>query len=345
MIDPVQITEIEKVLLLQHYRKPAFRLISERAHTILLSSTGKTPYEISHILFRDEKTIREWIKAFGQRRISSLFPKYEGNQNASKLTLDQKKQLKEILSLPPSESGENYGLPKAFWDISTLRNYLVAKFGVIYESPQSYHLLFKICNFSFKLPAKFDLSRKDEDLIEKRVTEIREAIIPLLKDPGWTVLAEDESRIVWEAIVRRCWLPMGKKSILKVERENVAQSYAGFLDLKTGKPHLFSMPWQNQKEMIKVLRKLQKKYPNKKICLVWDNAPWHRGKLIREKLTKDLKGFYLLAFPPYAPDTNPQEHIWKWGKDQISNVQFGTMQELAKTFRKTIMSRNYPYQI
>lgn len=341
MIDSVQITPEEKDLLLQHYRKPQFRLISERAHTVLLNSTGKGPYEIAQILFRDEKTIREWIKAFGKRRISSIFPKYQGNQNAAKLTLGQKTEIAKVLALPPSD----YSTPKAFWDVSALRNYLVAHFGVIYESPQSYHLLFKISNFSFKLPAKFDLHRKNEKEIKEKLLEIRKTITPFLKDPDWVVLVGDESRIVWEAIIRRCWLPKGQKSILKVERENVAQSFAGFLNLKTGQPHLFLLVWQNQKEIIKALKLLSKKYPKKKICLIWDNASWHKGKLVRDKLKGELKQFYLIAFPPYAPDCNPQEHVWKWGKDQISNIQFSTMKDLVQAFKKTVTGRNYPYQI
>lgn len=341
MIDPVRITQEEKELLLQHYRKPQFRLISERAHTVLLNSLGKGPYEIAQVLFRDEKTIREWIKIFGKRRISSIFPKYQGNQNAAKLTPDQKAEIAKTLASPPSD----FGTPKAFWGVSSLRNYLVAHFGVIYESPQSYHLLFKISNFSFKLPAKFDLHRKDDKEIKQRLLEIRKTITPFLKDSSWAVLVGDESRIVWEAIIRRCWLPKGQKSILKVERENIAQSFAGFLDLKTGKPYLFSLPWQNQREIIKALKQLGRKYPGKKICLVWDNASWHKGKLVKDKLKGELKQFYLLAFPPYAPDCNPQEHVWKWGKDQISNIQFSTMQDLTQAFKKTITGRNYPYQI
>lgn len=343
MIDPVQITNEERKLLLQHFRKAKFGLTHERAQTVLLFSDGYSPFEISKVLYRDEKTVREWVKSYQKIRLASLFPKYQGNTNASKLTKGQKKEIARVLLSPPKEDG--LGLPKAFWDVSTLRNYLVAHFGVIYQSPQSYHYLFKLGNFSFKLPGKFDLSRKNDKEIKKRIKEIKEEIQPYFKNPDWEILVGDESRIVWEAIIRRCWLPKGQKTILKVERENVAQSFAGFLNLKTGKPHLFPMPWQNQKEIIKVLRQLKKKYPGKKICLVWDNAPWHKGKLVREKLKKELSQFYLLAFPPYAPDTNPQEHVWKWSKDQISNIQFSSMKELISTFRKTVMGRNYPYQI
>lgn len=339
MIDPAQITLEEQRLLLQHFRKGS-GLTHERAQAILWFTSGKSVYEIAGLLFRDEKTIREWIKTFNRTRIASLFPKYRHDTNASKLTPSQREEIKRVLASAPSQSG----LPVTFWDVSTLRNYLVAHFGVVYESPQSYHFLFRISSFSFKLPSPFDIHRNEKQ-IKKRVKEIRREIAPLLCDPSWAVLVSDETRIVWQAIIRRAWLPKGEKTVIKVHRENLAQNFVGFLNLKDGRPHLFSVPWQNQKETIKVLKLLKNRYPEKRICLIWDNAPWHRGKLIREKLKNDLQGFYLIAFPPYAPDTNPQEHVWKWGKDQVSNTQFSSLAELTRSFRRNILGQNYPYQI
>lgn len=340
MVDSVQLTPEEFNLLIGHKRKARSELISERAHTVLLSSKGCTPVQIADVLFRDEKTIREWIKAFSESGISSLFPKYFDNQNASKLTKEQREQVSKILKSPPSESG----LPKSFWDVSTLRDYIVAHFGVVYQSPQTYHFLFKISNFSFKKPAKFDVKRNDI-LVKERVEEIRKVISPMLSDPDWVVLVSDESRIVWEAIVRRCWLPKGKKTILKVHRQTESQNFIGFLNLKTSKPHLYAIPWQNQKEIIKTLKLIRKKYPDKRICLIWDNAAYHKGKEIRQELKTNLKNFYLINFAPYAPDTNPQEHIWKYSKDQISNTQFNSMKELIQSFKSVVMGRTYPYQI
>lgn len=340
MIDPAQPSEVEKVLLLSHHRKAGGGLIAERAHAVLLSSTGHSPYEISEILFRDEKTVREWIKAFGQKRLASLFPKYKGNENAGKLTREQKEEIGKVLSKPPSE----YGIPREFWDVSALKAYMTAYFGIVYESPRSYHFLFKVSNFSFKYPATFDLHRNEEQ-IRERVNQIREAVKPKLSDPRWVVLASDESRLTWEAIIRRCWLPKGQKSILRVERENVAQNLIGFLNLKTGRPHLYGIPWQNQKEIIKVLGKLKNVYPDKRICLVWDNAAFHKGRDIRKALKTELKPFYLVNFPPYAPDANPQEKVWRWAKEQVANRQFSSLIGLRRYFTSVLMGRNYPYQI
>lgn len=339
MIDFACPTNEEIALLKQHYQKGTGK-VSQRAHALLLAAAGKTAYDISQVLFNSEKTIRSWLKLWRQKRLAAIFSQHHANQNAAKLTKEQKVEVARALSSPPSA----YGLPKEFWDVSALKSYLTAYFGVIYESPQSYHFLFKTSHFSFKLPAKFDLHR-DEELVKKRIGEIRATLAPLFNDPAVAILVSDESRVVWESIIRRCWLPKGRKSILKVNRENIAQNFVGFLDLKSGQPHLFAVPWQNQKEIIKVLKKLRQRYSGQKICLVWDNAGFHKGKEIRGALRGSLSNYFLLNFPPYAPDTNPQEHIWRWSKDQIANHQFSSLRSLALTFRKIVMSRKYPYQI
>lgn len=341
MVDFVSLSMQEKEILLQHYRKAQNQLIKERAHAILLNDRKKTPYEIAQILFRTEKTVREWIKRFHLRRISTIFPSYNNNQNAAKLTKAQKLELLKVLSQPPSE----YGIPYKFWEVKSLRSYIKAYFGVEYESDESYRLVFKLLNFFYHLPNKFNIKR-DGQKIERRIRQIKEEIKPYLKDNRWVVLASDETRVVLEAIIRRLWLPKGQKSILKVKRDNQYQNFIGFLNLKTGRQHLFEIKKGNQEEIIKSCLKIKKLYPKKKLCLIWDNAAYHRGKKIRHALkTGILKDFYLINFPPYAPDKNPEEYVWKYGKDKIANYQFSNMVELVKTFKQIITGRIYPYQI
>lgn len=353
MIDSARPTKVEKKLLLQHYRKARDTLIGQRAHAILLNSDGYSAYEISKILYRTEKTVREWIKRFHQERIGSLFPRYRFNQNAAKLTSKQKKEIEKVLSKPPSD----YGIPKEFWDVSSLRSYIKAEFDVEYESEESYRLIFKLGNYSYHLPAKFNIKR-DEKRIAERMNEIREEISPFFDDPEWVILVGDETRLVWETIIRRAWLPKGQKTILKTYQKRDYQNFIGFLNLKTGRPHLYRLRWQNQTEVIPALRKLkreyqkeyQRKYPNPKdlkICIIWDNASFHRGNNLKEQLEKgkSLSSIYLINLPPYAPDKNPEEHIWEYAKGEIANQPYDSLATLVREFEKVVMGRNYPYQI
>lgn len=339
MIDPVHLSSEEIVLLRQHFRKAQKSLIRERAQTLLSAHSGFSPYQISKILLRAEKTVREWIKQYQKTGLSSIFPLYKGD-NAAKLTRKQKQELATVLSQKPSV----YGIPASFWDIVSLRTYIKAEFGVEYESPESYRLIFLLHNYSFHLPNTFDIHR-NEKTIKKRVKEIKTEIKPFMKDPSWVVFAADESRIVWESIIRRLWLPKGKKSIMKVERKRRSQSFIGFLHLKTGEELLFPLSWQKQDTIIPVLQGLVKKYFDKHLCVIWDNARFHKGKKIKAQLSTTLKNIHLINLPPYAPDHNPQEHVWKYGKDKLANNQKDSLEETVASFQSIVTGRNYHYHI
>lgn len=337
-----QITPEEKEILTKFHRDGTSTLIRDRALSVLLSSEGLSVKVIAKSLSRDIDIVRKWLNEFKKTRISSLFPQYYGNTNASKLTKAQKKQIAKVLSRPPSE----YGIPKEFWQVKDLKKYIRSEFGVIYESDRSYHFLFKLSRFSWKLPDKFDIKR-DDQFVKKRVKEIRKEIKPLLKSPSWVVLVSDETRLVWETQSRRAWLKTNEKTILKVNRSKDYQSFLGSLNLKTGKCHLHSLAWQNQEEVIKALRKLKKQYPGKKICFVWDNARWHKGKKIKRELRRkgSLTNFHLINFPPYAPDANPQEHVWKYVKDRIAHQTTMSFKQKVNQFKLSVIHRKFNYQI
>lgn len=339
MIDSVRLSSEEVMVLKQHFRKSQHGLIRERAQAIFSAHQGFSPLQICKILLRSEKTVREWIKGYKTSGIASIFPQYKGD-NASKLTREQKQELAVVLTQKPSV----YGIPASFWDIATLKTYIKAEFGVEYESAESYRLIFLLHNYSFHLPDTFDIHR-NEKTITKRMREIKREIKPFMKDHSWIVFASDESRIIWESIIRRLWLPKGKKSIMKVERKRQSQSFIGFLNIKIGEELLFPLSWQKQDTIIPVLEELTKQYPDKRICIIWDNARFHHGKKLKAKLSTTLKTIRLINLPPYAPDHNPQEHVWKYGKDKLANNQRDSLEETVAAFRSAVIGRNYHYHI
>lgn len=229
---------------------------------------------------------------------------------------------------------------------SQLKDYIKAEFGVVYESIQSYYYLLRFSRLSFKYPDKFDF-RRDETLIAQRLKEIRQEIAPLLKDNRWEVFASDETGLLWEALTRRAWLKKGQKTVIKVDRSKERQSYLGFLNLKTGKCHLYRITKGKQEYIVEAIRKHLKKYPRKRICIIWDNATHHKGKLIRGTLGKSqpLERAHLIALPPYAPDSNPIEYVWRESKDKISNHQYQDFETTKRVFERQINSRLFHYQI
>jgi transposase len=76
------------------------------------------------------------------------------------------------------------------------------------------------------------------------------------------------------------------KSVREFTLDSKAASFAGFLEK---------------------VREENSKY--KAVIVVLDNFPTHKSKSVREKAEE--MGIYLVYLPPYSPDLNPIEFIWK----------------------------------
>lgn len=329
-------------LLVDHYKTARSRLIRERTHAILLSMQGRHVPDIACILLRDEDTVRDWLKAYAADQLASLFPRYTNNLNASKLTRNQLTEIKTTLQKPPDSVG---GLPSAFWSVKRFRSYLQAEYGVVYESNRSYHHLFAVSNFSFKLPEGFD-RRRDDELVASRMQAVAVEVAERLA-AGDQVFAADECSLVWETEYRRVWLPTGRKTVLRVCRQKIRQHYFGAWNIGTKREELIRLDWQNTVTIIGALRELTKRYPGQRLCLVWDNAAWHRAKQLRALLGSrhEFAHIRFIWLPPYAPDNNPQEHIWKVAKSVTKNTVTSTFEELKQVFETAISGKTFDYQM
>ena len=87
------------------------------------------------------------------------------------------------------------------------------------------------------------------------------------------------------------------------------------------------LPFANTASMQEYLSEISKNVASgKHAILVLDCAPWH--------LTKKLKvpaNITLLSLPPYAPELNPQEGVWRVLKDRyLNNRVFDSMEDITE---------------
>lgn len=68
------------------------------------------------------------------------------------------------------------------------------------------------------------------------------------------------------------------------------------------------------------LKKLKQKYPDKPIAIVLDNARYQHCFYVTT-WAKSL-GIHLLFLPPYSPNLNIIERVWKFTKKEILNAQY-----------------------
>lgn len=329
-----------KVLLNWKKRSDTMVLIRLKAEAILYASMGVSIEIISSSVDRSQRTVSEWLSDWNYYRLQSVVTGHAGNQNAAKLTREQKADLKKVLESPPSEGG----ISADFWDVPALEDVIKTKFEVEYESDSSYQLLMRFLGMSFKKPDPFD-KRRDEAKIASRMEEIKEQVRGLLAE-GYEVYAVDEVRVEHEAETRRMWLPRGKRTKIKVDRKKSAHSFFGALSLTGKKMKIYPiMGQQNAEQSILMLSRLQRETPGKKIAAVLDNASFHHAKDLTKLFSPGeiLEQITPIFLPPYAPDHNPTEHVWNAAKGHISNLQRDTPEETFSAFMSYVTSRQFDY--
>lgn len=71
------------------------------------------------------------------------------------------------------------------------------------------------------------------------------------------------------------------------------------------------------------LKAFSKKRPNEFKIVVIDNAPFHSTKNIEVP-----DNIYLLRIPPYCPELNPCEQVWKYIKERFKIQRFEDLTQL-----------------
>jgi len=110
------------------------------------------------------------------------------------------------------------------------------------------------------------------------------------------------------------------------------------LNLHSGQEVAMRSDLMNAEISAQFLEMILETNPDVPIILFWDRAPWHRGKPIN-KILDDNPRLEIIFFPTASPDLNPQEHVWKAVRKQVSHKHLeAKLPELADRFLNKLNS-------
>ncbi|OGN60292.1 MAG: hypothetical protein A3D96_05630 [Chlamydiae bacterium RIFCSPHIGHO2_12_FULL_44_59] len=89
----------------------------------------------------------------------------------------------------------------------------------------------------------------------------------------------------------------------------------------------------NAESTIRFFQKIEEAYPGKrKVNVFCDNASYYRNKTVRHYLGTSKIVLHFL--PPYSPNLNPIERLWKWMKERVI---YNTYYEYFDDFREAVL--------
>ena len=138
--------------------------------------------------------------------------------------------------------------------------------------------------------------------------------------------AMDEHRVGLKPILRKVWSLRGQRPTLSVyPRYEWLYVYA-FVQPSTGRSFYLTMPTVNKAAFLMALQHFAEHVladKRKLVILLVDNAGWH------VKLTDPLpNGLHLRYLPPYSPELQPAEHLWRLTDVPLVNRCFASLDDL-----------------
>lgn len=105
---------------------------------------------------------------------------------------------------------------------------------------------------------------------------------------------------------KSCWCPKGQRPAVPCHHIREYMYAYGAVEPLSGDNFFLAMPFCNTVCMNLFLKELSKVYPDDMILLCVDGAAWHKSGAL--SIPGNIELFFI---PPYTPEMNPIEQIWK----------------------------------
>ena len=151
--------------------------------------------------------------------------------------------------------------------------------------------------------------------MEKKLPEILAPVLNQVELRGRTVrlMFQDEARFGRMARPRRCWAPLPWRPVMLNGYERQFVYVYGAVSPLQGDLDWMICAEMNTVRMGEFLEQVSRAHPRDFIVMILDGASSHKAKELA--VPHNIR---LVPLPAYAPELNPQEHVW----DELREKEF-----------------------
>lgn len=286
--------------------------IRDRIKAILLRDKGWSYKKIADVLLISDESVRNHIQDY--LRANKLKPESGGSESS--------------LNATQSELLQKHLEEHTYLHVKNIARYIDVQWGVVYTVSGLTQWL-KRNGFSYKKP-KLVPGKADKEKQENWIADYEK-----LK----AALPEDEAICFMDGVhpshnvqIGYGWIRTGKDKLIPSNTGRSRLNLTGAIDISSHKIVIQEDPMLNAQATIDFLKKVEMSQPDKACVHIFcDNARYYRNKNVTAYLENSKVKLHFL--PPYSPNLNPIERLWKWMKEV---VVYNTYYECFKEFRCAI---------
>ena len=304
---PTEVTSL-KVL-----HKTADKKQRDKIKAILLLDKGYEYSEIAEILLIDYTTVWRWYETYITGGTNALLKDYYVG-GMCKLTEVQLDQLVEHLECTMYLTAKEVCVfvKKTFKVKYTIKGMtgLLHQLGFTYKKPKH-------------IPGKADIEAQEAFI--KKYRKLRKN-----KAPEDRIYFMDGVHPMHNSQPAYGWIKKGKDMVLKANTGRQRLNLNGVYNLEDHSVIIQETEMINAQSTVSLLSEMLRKQPLGKIYVILDNARYYRSEQVR-LFVENNKRICLLFLPPYSPNLNLIERLWKFFKKKVI---YNSYYEKFTLFRK-----------
>jgi len=312
----VKLSQEEKNKIKKLHRSCKQRRYADKLKAILLLDAGFSCVEVGQILLLDDDTIRKYRNIYL-------------SQGTEFLLSDNNKGTTSFLTSEQLETLEKHLTTNVYTDSKGVVVWICNEFGIRYSCSGINALLNRL-GFVYKKPVLTPCkanAQKQEEFV-KQYKELKENLTE--QDQIYFM---DGVHPQHNTIASYGWIKKGQTKHLKTNNGRQRTNINGALNLQTKELLYVEDECINSQTMIALLLLILKKQKEGKIYIILDNARYYHANIVKEFL-KEHPRIILRFLPPYSPNLNIIERLWKILK---KNVVYNKFYLKFEDFRKQVI--------
>ncbi len=290
--------------------------IRDRIKAVLLRNSGWAEEKIAEALLIHIDTVKRHLKDYHDSEKKKL--KSENGGSSSKLNDAQRTELLSHLEIHTYTKSKD------------ICEYIKAKYNISYTVAGITSWL-GANGFSYKKPKETPFKadpEKQKSFIEyydnlKKYTEEKEPILFI-----------DSVHPTMATKVSYGWIKTGSDKSIGTVASRTRMNITGAIDLSLMKVIHDEFETINGENIVNFLWQIRSEYSSEqRIHVILDQAGYHKSEIVTEFALKN--GIELHYLPPYSPNLNPIERLWKvMNETARNNVVFKSAEEFRERIRE-----------
>lgn len=296
MLSMIFLSDAERAQLKIQHRHERDGRIRDRIKAVLLFDKGWSIPAIAEALLLSEDAIRDHIAEY--RDSKKLKP--ENGGSTQKLSIEHSIELVAHLR------------SHTYLYVKDIIAYVKSIWSVTYSVPGMRNWLQRY-GFSYKKPALVP-GKADEQQQREWMAQYEKLKQDLPADE--MICFMDGVHPTHNVQPAYGWIQKGIRKEVPANSGRSRINLSGIFDVINHKVLIQEDKILNAAATISFFRKIEATYPGKKrVHIFCDNAGYYRNKAVTEYLQASKIKLHFL--PPYSPNLNPIERLWKWMKERV----------------------------